>query len=204
MMPRLPASLLGIVLLAYWGRVLRLAWKARRATGRAANLVPPEPLGRILRLIWAPAITAWIAQPLIVAFVSRPPALVRPLYFNPWIAWIALFVASVALAVTWMCWKQMGRAWRMGIDPGERTALIVAGPFARVRHPIYALSHILMLASVAALPSPLLIAAAVVHIALLQWEARREERHQLALHGEQYEQYCARVGRFIPRRARSQ
>ena len=87
----------------------------------------------------------------------------------------------------------------MGIDPGERTPLIATGPFAYVRHPIYALSAVMMAATAAAVPSPLMLAAAAVHLALLLWESRREEKHLLRVHGNAYEAYRARVGRFVPR-----
>jgi protein-S-isoprenylcysteine O-methyltransferase Ste14 len=56
-----------------------------------------------------------------------------------------------------------------------------------------------MLATVAAQPSPLMIAVAVVHLILLQLEARREERYLLNIHGPAYGEYCARVGRFLPK-----
>ncbi|MET9817324.1 MULTISPECIES: hypothetical protein [unclassified Streptomyces] len=31
----------------------------------------------------------------------------------------------------------MGASWRVGVDVGERTALITGGPFAYVRNPIF-------------------------------------------------------------------
>src|SRR5689334_11536286 len=77
---RLPALLIGITLTMYWGRVLRMSYKARQRSGHGANLVPPEPLGRALRLIWAPAILTWIAQPWIIALSHRPPWVFVPLY----------------------------------------------------------------------------------------------------------------------------
>ena len=56
-MPRdWPALFLGCILLSYWARVVRLAYKARRKTGRGANFIPTESLGRVLRLIWNPII----------------------------------------------------------------------------------------------------------------------------------------------------
>jgi protein-S-isoprenylcysteine O-methyltransferase Ste14 len=32
----------------------------------------------------------------------------------------------------------MGEAWRIGVDPGERTTLVTSSPFAVVRNPIFA------------------------------------------------------------------
>ena len=93
----------------------------------------------------------------------------------------------------------MGKSWRIGIDPAEKNPLIVTGPFARVRHPIYALSSILMLATAAADPAPLMLAVAAIHLSLLQLEARREENHLSRVHGPLYIDYCRATGRFLPR-----
>ena len=93
----------------------------------------------------------------------------------------------------------MGKNWRMGIDPNEQNPLIVTGPYAYVRHPIYALSQAMLVLTVLAIPSPLMIAAGVMHVLLLQWEARREEGHLRGVHGTKYDEYCEGVGRFVPR-----
>ena len=42
---RLAAVSMGLIIGAYWARVARMARKARRNTGRAANFLPPEPIG---------------------------------------------------------------------------------------------------------------------------------------------------------------
>ena len=52
-----PEILLGVVLAVYWGRVLRMAHKARRRAGRT----PPiscrvSGSGKIIRVVWAPVI----------------------------------------------------------------------------------------------------------------------------------------------------
>ena len=87
----------------------------------------------------------------------------------------------------------------MGIDPGEKTELVITGPYAYVRHPIYALQSLLLLASFVAVPNVLMLVVMLVVMGLLQWEARREEQYLLRTHGAQYEQYLRRVGRFVPR-----
>ena len=194
-----PAIALGTILAVYWMRVLHLARKIRRSVGHPANVIPPDFFGRVTRAIWFPVVCLWIAIPLATPFISNRPWLMRPLTIPPLFAWAALLVALAAFILTLICWKQMGKSWRMGIDPSEKTSLVVTGPFARVRHPIYALSSVLMLATVIIVPAPLMIAVALVHLILLQLEARREEQYLTDLHGSAYLEYCARVARFIPK-----
>jgi protein-S-isoprenylcysteine O-methyltransferase Ste14 len=199
--PYWPALAVCIIVAFYWGRVLHLAAKARRQDGHAAHFIPPEPLGRVLRLIWFPVVALWIAIPLLIGTAARLPPRIffAPIYLNYPVATIGVIITAAALAATLVCWKRMGRDWRMGIDPAERTRLIVTGPYAYVRHPIYALSQLMMLGTVIAVPAPAMTGLALLHILLLQWEARREEAHLLRVQGEQYSRYMGQVGRFLPR-----
>ena len=196
-----PAVIIGMILAIYWLRVLQMVARTRRTVGRAANIVPPEPLGRILRIVWMPVILLWILMPLTTPFVVELPWALRPVTFagNTVLGWMAVGVAVVAFAITWVCWVRMGTSWRMGIDPNERTTLVFTGPYAYVRHPIYGLSQVLMLATLCALPSPLMLVVTALHLALMQWEVRREERYLVLLHGAAYADYMRRVGRFVPR-----
>ena len=194
-----PSTMIGFVLVVYWGRVLRMSHKARCA-GRNSNLIPPEPLGRALRLIWAPVVLFWIAIPFVAAargHRERSIWLDSQFVLAP-IRWVAVGVAILLLAGTWMCWKKLGRAWRMGINPGESTELVVTGPYAIVRHPIYALAMLLAAACVVAVPGLAMVLAAGAHALLLYAEARREEQYLAMQLGPAYARYCAQVGRFVP------
>ena len=193
-----PAVLVGLIVATYWARVVRLMGKIRRKAGHSANVVPPGALGWFTRGLWFPVVFLWILIPLVGPFVDGRVWVLRPVYWLPIVGWIAFVVAAVSLVLTWICWKQMGSSWRMGIDPEEKRLLIVSGPYAYVRHPIYALSSVLMIATVVAEPAPLMIGVAVVHLVLLQIEARREEGYLSRVHGKPYVDYCRRVGRFIP------
>jgi protein-S-isoprenylcysteine O-methyltransferase Ste14 len=196
---RIAWGLLGAIIGAYWLRVWKMARKARRKTGRAANFIPAEKLGRRLRSIWIPVVIIWIAGPFLSASTRYPRGLIKPIWSNPFTAWMGAVLAGCCFIATIFCWKTMGSSWRMGIDPGERTELVVSGPYTLLRHPIYALSQMMMLASILSLSSPLLLAAGTVHLILLHWEARREENHMLLQHGEVYGRYRDRVGGFFPR-----
>jgi protein-S-isoprenylcysteine O-methyltransferase Ste14 len=193
-----PCLIVGVILLAYWARVARMAYKMRRKTGRGANFIPTEPLGKILRIVWQPVVWLWIGLPLAAAFKAPSHAPDVPLYRSQTLQWIGVTIAIFAFIATRACWRRMGKSWRMGIDPDEKTVLIFTGPYAYVRHPIYALSSLLMIATVIVLPSPIMIGVAIIHLLLLQWEARREEQNLSRIHGQQYDAYRAQVGRFIP------
>jgi protein-S-isoprenylcysteine O-methyltransferase Ste14 len=199
---RLAVLVIGMVVGAYWLRVLRMARKARKKTGRAANFVPRETVGRLLRIVWVPVVVVWVVHPFFTAATRPAPLVVQPLFASGWIAWPAALAAGACLWASRICWKTMGKNWRMGIDPTEQNALVLGGPYTYVRHPIYALSQAMMVATVVAIPSPLMIAAGLMHVLLLQWEARREEGHLRGVHGLKYVEYCEGVGRFVPRLGR--
>jgi protein-S-isoprenylcysteine O-methyltransferase Ste14 len=144
----------------------------------------------------------WVVLPLFTAFLVDAPALLRPIEAisgNPVLVWSAFGLAVVAFGLTWVCWVKMGKSWRMGIDPNERTQLVFNGPFAYVRNPIYGLSSLLMVLTMIVICSPLMIVVGVLHLVFMQWEVRREERALLALHGPAYADYFAKVGRFLPK-----
>jgi protein-S-isoprenylcysteine O-methyltransferase Ste14 len=93
----------------------------------------------------------------------------------------------------------MGASWRVGVDPGERTALRTDGPFRLVRNPIFSW----MIAAAAGLALLVPNAASLVGLAALvtglELHVRLvEEPHLLRTHGEAYAGWAARTGRFVP------
>jgi protein-S-isoprenylcysteine O-methyltransferase Ste14 len=56
-----------------------------------------------------------------------------------------------------------------------------------------------MLCSAVVLPTPPMLLIALVHVVLMNIKARNEEAHLAAIHGEAYDRYAARTGRFVPR-----
>jgi protein-S-isoprenylcysteine O-methyltransferase Ste14 len=196
----LPLLVIGVSVVAYWLSVVRMARATYRRTGRAANFFPREAVGLALRALWLPAVVLWLSHPFVTAFTD-PLAVLdawRPLWESPALRWASAVVLVACFLLTRVCWKRMGTSWRMGIDPHEKVPLVATGPFAYVRHPIYTLSALMMAATVAAVGSPLMIGAGVVHVALLLWESLREEQYLLKTHGQRYAHYQANVGRFVP------
>ncbi|MDH5287752.1 MAG: isoprenylcysteine carboxylmethyltransferase family protein [Betaproteobacteria bacterium] len=201
-MPDLPALILAVVVLAYWGRVAAMSARIRRRTRTLAGVVPEQGVERFLWLFFVPLVAAWIALPWFAAWRAdgtlAVPAAARS---GGWLVvrFVAALAAIALLAATIRCWRRMGRHWKMAVTPGERQVLITDGPFARVRHPIYGYQILLMLASLCVVPTAPMLAIALVHAALMVAKARNEERHLHGVHGRDYETYVARTGRFFPR-----
>jgi protein-S-isoprenylcysteine O-methyltransferase Ste14 len=188
----------------YWTIVGAMSVRVRRRTRKLAGVVPEQRLERAMWLVWVPLVALWMALPAIALGSGRPgfalPEFARvPPYLV--VRGIAAGVAVLALLATIECWKRMGKSWRMAVTPGERTELVTTGLYRVVRHPIYALSILLMVATAVVLPTVPMLVVAVVHVALMNVKARNEETHLLAMHGDAYAGYLARTGRFVPRLA---
>ena len=114
---------------------------------------------------------------------------------------VRLVVGAVAFAlglgVTVIAQLAMGDAWRIGVDPSERTDLRTTGPFAWCRNPIFTGTAIAALAL--AVWFPWAAAAWILLVVAFEVQVRRvEEPYLRSVHGEAYDRYCERTGRFIP------
>jgi protein-S-isoprenylcysteine O-methyltransferase Ste14 len=93
----------------------------------------------------------------------------------------------------------MGRAWRIGIDPENRSDLAESGPYRWIRHPIYSGWLAMMIGNIMAVPHPVIILGALITTIGVVIQARREEQHLQGVFGDRYARYAARTGRFAPR-----
>jgi protein-S-isoprenylcysteine O-methyltransferase Ste14 len=186
----------------YWIIVGAMSWRVRRRTRRLAGVVPQQALERRLWLVWVPMVVLWMALPMIALHAHAAPLAV-PLWARegPYaiVRGLAALVAVGALVATIECWKRMGRNWRMAVTPGEKTELVTTGLYRSIRHPIYALSILLVAATAFVLPTWPMIAIALTNATLVNLKARNEERHLLGMHGDAYAAYLADTGRFLPR-----
>ena len=110
--------------------------------------------------------------------------------------------AVLALVGIGLClWAQfaMGASWRIGVDPDEVTDLVTAGPFARVRNPIFSAMVVAVLGFFLLVPNFVAAAAVVALIVGLEAQVRWvEEPYLRSVHGASYDRYWQRAGRFVP------
>lgn len=201
-MTDLPCIVLAATIWMYWSCVGAMMVRLRRRTRKLSGIVPSQRVEQFMWLVWVPLVVAWMVLPYLAATQASAPWMLPPVAREaPLTAlrWGAVAVGLAALALSIDCWLRMGSNWRMAVTPDQQTSLVTSGLYSRVRHPIYALSILLMLCTVVVAPTLPMAAIGAIHIALMVAKARNEERFLTERHGDAYRRYVRRTGRFLPR-----
>jgi protein-S-isoprenylcysteine O-methyltransferase Ste14 len=109
-------------------------------------------------------------------------------------------VVLVALFAFWNGWSlYLFRRHRTGLLPGQATEeMILEGPFARSRNPLYLGLLVLYLGLALLAPSVWALVLFPVAVVLVEWGAiRPEERFLRQRFGPAYDEYAGRVRRWI-------
>ena len=116
-----------------------------------------------------------------------------------WVNCAGIALAACGLGATIYAQLDMGESWRVGIDTKEKTALVRTGTFSVVRNPIFAAMIVFTLGQTLLAPNPVAIAVFVIFVAAVEVSVRSaEEPYLVRVHGDDYRDYTAKVGRFVP------
>jgi protein-S-isoprenylcysteine O-methyltransferase Ste14 len=138
----------------------------------------------------------------VVGNVRRWPT--QPLVPMPLVAEIALAAVASALAAAslWLCLAAvvtLGKQWTFVAEVAEGHELVVRGPYALVRHPIYSGMSGLVIASALVVCQWWAVPIATALQLGGTWiRVREEERLLRAEHGQAFEAYAARVPAIVP------
>lgn len=181
------------------GMVLR-SWQVWRLSGVNPLVLPAADdaygyVGRAFKLTMA---TCALVLALL-AFAPRADAWLGawPLLQHPGARAAGWLLLLVSLAWMLLAQSQMGGSWRIGIDTAQRTDLVQHGLFGLSRNPIFLAMRASMLGLLLVYPAATTLALLVAAELLIQVQVRLEEQHLLALHGDAYRGYCARVRRWL-------
>ncbi len=171
-----------------------LIWRARARRGGEATEGRRTARSSIAGIALQGIAIGWVCvgTPRIALPPASPAALVQ--------AAVVLLLAGGADWLFLASTRAMGRNWSLVARTRGDHALVTSGPFAYVRHPIYAALFLLMAGYAVAFGHlgrlPL---AAAIYAAGTVLRVRIEERLLRDRFGDAYAAYAARVTRFVPK-----
>jgi len=113
------------------------------------------------------------------------------------LGWTGVAICLLGFGLAVSARRHLGRNWGLPMSRKEQSALVTDGPYALIRHPIYAGLTLAMLGS--AIGVHLFWALLLVFTGpYFIYSARREEAVMLQQFPEQYAVYRARTGMFAP------
>jgi protein-S-isoprenylcysteine O-methyltransferase Ste14 len=192
-----------IVVIAMLGLSLVVKITAQRREGAGSIVLGRARDGLLARIdpVAVPLGFLWFGS-IALHGTGWAPELFEPRLFQSSASEAAGAIVAVgALGLQLAALHQMGRSWRIGIDPDSHESLVTSGVFGISRNPIYlaldliAVAAFLMSGSVFFLVTGLLVIVSI-HVQIL-----REERFLAGAFGEEYERYRSRVARYLGRRA---
>jgi protein-S-isoprenylcysteine O-methyltransferase Ste14 len=188
--------LYGFSLTLTFGVRIALQWRRTGSTGVHGFTTDAGPLERFAGILFATSLgLGALAPALALLGVLEPIPALDGAVGNA----VGLVLAIGGVLLTFGAQLAMGDAWRIGVDPEERTELVTDGPFELVRNPIYSAMIPTVFGLVLMVPSVLAIAVLIGLVIALELQVRLvEEPHLLRTHGSDYADYAARVGRFVP------
>ena len=148
---------------------------------------------RVAGLLMVGSIMAWLYNPAWFEAATLPiPESVH---------WLG--VACFFFAVAWLVWMfhTLERNLTDTVVTRRHATFVDYGPYRFVRNPMYTGVLMAGLSLGLALGTWLVPASAVLMFTLLALRTKTEETHLIKRFGDQYRDYMARVGRFLPKRA---
>jgi protein-S-isoprenylcysteine O-methyltransferase Ste14 len=188
--------LYGLSLVITFGVRVAVQWRRTGSTGVHGFAADAGPLERFAGVLFVTSLAAGALAPTLALLdILEPIPALDGAAGNA----IGLVLAAGGVVLTFGAQLAMGDAWRIGVDPEERTRLVTGGPFKLVRNPIYSAMIPTVLGLVLMVPNVLAIAVLAALVTALELQVRLvEEPHLLRTHGEEYASYAAQVGRFAP------
>jgi protein-S-isoprenylcysteine O-methyltransferase Ste14 len=178
-------------------RLILLSWAVFCGYWAWGSLFAKAGVGRSRRYRWYLP-TRFIVPALALGYVAL---MARSFRMHPMVDSIAgVFGAAICLAgVGLAVWARvcMGDNWGMPMTQRETPELVTSGPFARLRHPIYAGVLLAILGTLLAL-DPKALFGWLIAVAYFAISAIKEERDLLKIFPAQYRAYMQHTSRLIP------
>jgi protein-S-isoprenylcysteine O-methyltransferase Ste14 len=112
---------------------------------------------------------------------------------------LGVVVAIAGLPLIVVAQATMGGAWRIGVDPSEKTELVTGGLFRFSRNPIYCGMLALAVGVALMVPNAVSVAGVALFVVVVELQVRAiEEPYLRRMHGDEFTSWAATSGRFLP------
>ncbi len=133
----------------------------------------------------------WLIRPAWVAWSHLPlPA---------WLRWMGMALGWAGVALTFFVHRQLGNSFVPTLETKEDHVLVTDGVYRWVRHPLYGTYFVHILASFLYVSNWLVGLLGLIYVLVIVERAGHEEGMMVEQFGDQYREYMARTGRFLPR-----
>lgn len=191
---RLLAQIVYVVVVVCWVLFAVIFFVGKKGASRSdTKRATSSLLGLVLQCVAYAAV--WVF----------PRARFTPLVPMPKIVWVAVAIATMAIALSsmWFCMaavRALGRQWALEARVIEGHELVILGPYSVVRNPIYLGMFGLLVATGLAISHwQALVVAVVLFLAGNKVRIRSEEKLLREAFGARFEEYARRVPAFFPR-----
>lgn len=116
-----------------------------------------------------------------------------------WLRWLGVIGAMFSVLLVAWIHRTLGRQYSAELAIQKDHALVISGPYARTRHPMYTALNMFSFSIALTTSNILVLFFAVLVIVPFPWIARMEEKMLLETFGEDYREYMSKTGRFFPR-----
>jgi len=172
---------------------LRLA--TRDESGRARLVEREGQVSFMLRvplfLILAGALLLYIIYPASLTRLALP--------FPNWWRWLGIGLGFGCLPLLVWIHLALGRYWSPGLEIKPCHRLVTSGPYRHIRHPMYAVSILFLVAVSLVSANGLVIGPGLAMVILIYDRIIKEEKLMVAYFGDRYRAYLRTTGRLLPR-----
>ncbi len=136
---------------------------------------------------------------LLLSAINAPWLGLLSVPFPAWLRWVGIIIGLSSLVIYVWSRLTIGKEWSSDLRLRERHLLVTAGPYSRVRHPIY-LALILFMTSITLVAANwLLIVFLIISTTDLVLRITKEEQMMIEEFGGEYEIYMQRTGKLLPK-----
>jgi protein-S-isoprenylcysteine O-methyltransferase Ste14 len=169
-------------------------WWAMSTNVKATDRTESAP-SRLVRLV------SIVCASLLLGLPNIPLALLDARFIPLGVSrfWIGAALTLSGLLFPIWARHQLGDNWSQAVTVKEHHRLITSGPYALVRHPIYAGLLLAFFGSAVALGEWRGLLAVALVFAVLWHKLKLEEKWIRAQFGDSYESYSQRVAALVPR-----